>query len=61
MALASAAPATAATLTVLTTTNSLQTVDSAAPESLTLPIPITGLGAGETVTAIDFRPGDGRL
>ncbi len=59
--LACAAPATAATLTVLTTTNSLQTLESASPGSLSPPIAITGLRAGETVTAMDVRPSDGRL
>ena len=44
----------------LTSTNSLVTFDSA-PGIVSPARPLTGLGAGETVVGLDFRPFDGRL
>lgn len=47
---------------VLTTTNALARVSASTPGTLLgSPIPITGLAAGDTLVAIDFRPATGRL
>ena len=42
-------------------TNSLVRFDVTAPGTLGATIPITGLGAGETLKAIDYRPANGTL
>src|SRR4029079_1150616 len=42
-------------------TNSLVRFDVIAPGTLGAAIPITGLGAGETLKAIDYRPANGTL
>ena len=54
-AAASAAPAVA-----LTTGNTLVKFDTTTPGS-TMSLPVTGLGAGETLTGIDARPANGLL
>lgn len=43
------------------TANHLISFDSATPGTLTAPVTITGLGSGEVVNAIDYRPFDGAL
>jgi hypothetical protein len=48
-------------VTALRTPNDLVTFDSAAPESVSASLPITGLPGGETLTAIDRRPATGQL
>ena len=57
-----ATPCEAEPLWALTNTNALLNFDSATPATCTSR-PITGLGAGELVLAIDFRPASpfGRL
>jgi hypothetical protein len=45
----------------LTVANSLVTFDSATPGTATAPVPVTGLGGGETLHAIDRRPANGFL
>jgi hypothetical protein len=55
-------PAEAATLIGLTTTNALVKFDSASPGTLLAgPTAITGLGAGDTIRAIEYRPANGLL
>ncbi|MES2900323.1 MAG: DUF4394 domain-containing protein [Pseudomonadota bacterium] len=46
---------------LLTTTNKLQTVNSAAPGTIATTVDISGLQAGETLVGIDFRPADNTL
>jgi len=46
---------------VLTTTNSLIFFQPSAPGTVSLPLPILGLGTGENVEGIDFRPANGLL
>lgn len=55
------APASAATIYGITGPNSLVTFDSGAPGSLSAPLAVTGLAAGEALVGIDFRPADGTL
>lgn len=45
----------------LTTNNALVTFNVAAPGTVSAPIAIQGLGTGETVVGIDFRPSNGLL
>ena len=45
----------------LTTTDALVSFDSSRPDVLSVPLPISGLQAGETVLAIDSRPTTGQL
>src|SRR6187549_2679250 len=42
---------------VLTSANRLITIDSAEPGTAITTVPITGLGSGESLVGIDFRPG----
>ena len=46
---------------VLTSANRLITIDSAEPGTAITTVPITGLGSGESLVGIDFRPGTGGL
>jgi hypothetical protein len=48
--------ASAEPIYALTTTNSLVFFDSATPASVSAPLPVTGLGGGESLVGIDFRP-----
>lgn len=48
-------------ITALTSGNRLITFDSATPGTATNTVTVTGLPAGETLVAIDFRPATGRL
>ncbi len=50
-----------ATLLGLTTANSLVTFDSATPGTVSAPIAITGLSAGETLVGIDYRTSNSLL
>src|SRR5947208_15242736 len=50
-----------ATLFGATTAGSLVGFDSASPGTISSSAPITGLGAGESVLGIDFRPASGQL
>ena len=54
-------PAQAELLTGLTTTNVLETFDSAAPGTIVTSVGVTGLQAGETILGIDLRPATGGL
>lgn len=45
----------------LTSTNTLVTFDSATPATITSTVVVTGLGVGETLLGIDFRPATGQL
>src|SRR5262245_51334948 len=49
------------TLVTLTTNNQLLTFDSAAPATVLRAVTVTGLGAGEGLFGIDFRPATGQL
>jgi hypothetical protein len=60
-ALALSAAAQAVPLTALTAANELVTIDSATPGINSAPILITGLGVGEEILAIDYRPATGQL
>lgn len=60
-ALAISATAQAVPLTGLTTANQLVTFDSASPGVNSAPVLITGLGVGEEILAIDYRPATGQL
>ena len=53
--------ANAETIFGLTLDNSLVRFDSAVPGLAGAPIPVTGLGAGQTLVGIDFRPLDRQL
>ncbi|RZL68447.1 MAG: DUF4394 domain-containing protein [Variovorax sp.] len=55
------APAVAPTALALTADNTLVAFDPKAPNTLTATTPITGLGGGESVVGMDFRPKDGLL
>ncbi len=46
---------------VLTDASTLTSFAPATPNTLSAPVAITGLAAGETVLGIDFRPSNGRL
>jgi hypothetical protein len=48
-------------ITALTTTNELVTFDSRTSGTVSPPLPVTGLVAGEDLVAIDRRPATGRL
>lgn len=48
-------------VTILTSTNELLTLDSATPGTVSAPLPVTGLQAGEELVAIDRRPATGQL
>jgi hypothetical protein len=54
-------PAEAELLTGLTSTGNLVTFDSGTPGTIGSSLPITGLGAGETLLGIDRRPATGIL
>lgn len=56
-----AAPAQAEQLIGLTTGNGLVRFDSATPGTVTAPVAITGLAAGESILSIDLRPTTGVL
>jgi hypothetical protein len=60
-ALALAPPAVGETIVALTTSNALETFNSATPGTVTAPVPITGLAGGESLVGIDFRPLTGAL
>jgi hypothetical protein len=48
-------------ITALTTTNELVTFDSSTPGTVSAPLTVTGLVAGEELVAIDRRPATGQL
>ena len=50
-----------ATLVGVTSADELVTFDSATPGTATTPVAVTGLGGGETLEAIDYRPATGQL
>src|SRR5262245_17696261 len=50
-----------ATLVGLNNSNQLLTFDSATPGTIAATTAVTGLGAGETLIGIDFRPATGGL
>jgi hypothetical protein len=56
LALGLTAIASAEPIVGLTTTNNLIVFDSATPGTVSSPVAITGLQAGETLLGIDFRP-----
>lgn len=63
-ALPASAGAAVDTVTLLgigATQNQLFQVDVRAPATALTPIPVTGLGLGQTLRAIDYRPADGLL
>ena len=41
--------------------NQIVTFDTATPQNITGPIPVTGLGSTHTLRGVDFRPGNGQL
>src|SRR4051812_12049605 len=45
----------------VTAGNILIQFETTTPQTLSSSIPITGLGGGETVQGLDFRPANGRL
>ena len=45
----------------LTSQNALISFDSATPGTVAVTVPVTGLGAGESLLAIDIRPATGQL
>lgn len=51
----------AALISALTSANTIVTFDSASPGTITNTATITGLVAGDTLSAIDYRPFDGQL
>ena len=51
-----AAPAQADRAVALVAPNSLVSFDTASPQTAAAPLPVTGLGAGETLRGIDVRP-----
>lgn len=53
--------ARAATIYAINSTSSLLTFDSATPGALLSNVGITGVGAGESLLGIDFRPANGSL
>jgi hypothetical protein len=59
--LALSCEASASVIYAITGVNDLVTFDSATPGSASAPIPIMGLGAGESIVGIDFRPLNGAL
>lgn len=56
-----AAPAQAEPAVALLPGNQIVTFDTATPQTVTGPIPVTGLGSAQTLRGIDFRPGNGQL
>ncbi|MFD1610348.1 DUF4394 domain-containing protein [Sphingomonas tabacisoli] len=54
-------PAAAETIVGLTTQGGLVLFDSATPGTVSAPVAVTGLGAGETLLGIDRRPATGQL
>lgn len=56
-----AAPAQADRAVVLVAPNALVSFDTASPANAAAPLPVTGLGPGETLRGIDVRPADLRL
>jgi Domain of unknown function (DUF4394)/Thrombospondin type 3 repeat len=56
-----AAPAQADRAVALVAPNSLVSFDTASPQTAAAPLPVTGLGAGETLRGIDVRPADLKL
>lgn len=56
-----AASAHAEPITLLTSANALIRIDSATPATILTSVAVTGLGAGESLLAIDFRPANGLL
>src|SRR5688572_16085009 len=50
-----------ATMFALTSTDQLFSFDSETPNTTTTPTAVTGLGGGETLVGIDFRPATGQL
>ena len=59
--LVAAAPAAADRAVALVAPNSLVQFDTLAPQLAAAPLPVTGLGPGETLRGIDVRPYDLRL
>ncbi len=59
--LAVAAPARADRAVALVAPNSLVSFDTLSPQLASAPLPVTGLGANETLRGIDVRPADLRL
>lgn len=49
------------TVAALTSTHQLVTFDTATPGTVSSPISFSGLGTGETINSIDFRPATGQL
>ena len=60
-ALATCSPAKAEPLTLLDGPTQLRFIDSATPSTLQRTLTVTGMLAGETIAAIDYRPLDGTL
>ncbi|MBC7781331.1 MAG: DUF4394 domain-containing protein [Proteobacteria bacterium] len=60
-ALAFSTQASALTIFGLTGPNNLFTFDSATPGTISAPMAISNLAAGETIVGIDFRPANGGL
>ncbi len=56
-----AATARAESITLLTVTNTLLTIDSATPGTIGSTVPVTGLQALESLLALDYRPATGVL
>jgi hypothetical protein len=54
-------PLAAEPLTLLETGNVLRFIDTTAPSKVLRTVTITGLQAGEAITAIDYRPANGAL
>jgi hypothetical protein len=61
MAAVAAAPAQAEPAVALLAGNQLISFDTASPGTVQGPIPVTGLGASQTLRGIDYRPGTGAL
>jgi len=59
--LISAAPLRAYTVVAVTSANQLIQFDTSTPGTTSAPIAITGLGSGESILGIDFRPATGQL
>lgn len=56
LAAGSATSSSAETIYGITTANQLVNFDSASPGMVSAPVAVTGLGAGEQILGIDFRP-----
>jgi len=61
VSLTNAAPAAADRAVALVAPNSLVLFDTASPSAASAPLPVTGLGPGQTLRGIDVRPFDLRL